>query len=269
MKLAFFGSPDFALSSFQKLLADKRFEIVLTATQSDKPSGRGLKLKPTAVKQAALDANIPVFENIPSEADLRNAGVEKIAVVAYGRLIPAEIVNNWECVNLHPSLLPKYRGASPMQSVLLNGETETAVTTMLINEKMDAGDILLQEKFFIDENLSLAELETLCAERGAELLIQTLQTDIQKIRRPQDDSKATYCSKLGSADMLMRPGDTALQIHNRVRAVGVCLVHCGKKVKILKTRLIGEQLEVITIQPEGKAPMAYADFKNGYGEINL
>jgi len=269
LRLAFFGSPDFALPSFRKLAADKRFALVLTATQPDRPSGRGLQLKPTAVKQAALSAQIPVLENIPSVADLQKAGVEKIAIAAYGRIIPAEIVNNWECVNLHPSLLPKYRGASPLQSALLNGDTETAVTTMLINEKMDAGDILRQEKIAIPENLGLAELETLCAERGADLLAETLLSDIQKIRRPQDETQATYCRKITSADLLIPPGESARQIHNRVRAVGACLTHRGKKVKILKTNWQNGQLEIITVQPEGKAPLAYADFKNGYGEIIL
>lgn len=267
MKIAFFGSPDFALPSFQKLLS--QFEIVLAATQPDRPAGRGMKLKPTAIKQAALEIGLPVFESIPSAEDLRMAGVEKIAVVAYGRMIPAEIVNGWECINLHPSLLPKYRGPSPMQSALLNGDAETAVTTMLINEKMDAGDILLQEKIPVGENLNLAELEKLCAGRGAELLAKTLISDIQKIRQPQNETEAIYCRKITKEDALIMPGESLWQIHNKVRAIGAYLTYKEKRVRILATEYKNNCLQILTVQPEGKAPMAYADFKNGYGEIDL
>ncbi|MDR1997756.1 MAG: methionyl-tRNA formyltransferase [Candidatus Margulisbacteria bacterium] len=268
-RLAFWGSPAFALPAFQKLLADKRFEIVLTATQPDRPAGRGLKMQPTVIKQAALAAGVPVLENIPSAADLRAAGVEKIVVVAYGRLIPAEITRGWKCVNLHPSLLPKYRGASPLQSALLNGDTETAVTTMLINSKMDAGDILLQEAIPIEQNMQLKDLSALCAARGADLLVQTLLADIQEIRRPQDEALATCCRKITGEDSWIAPGTSPLQIHNKVRAIGGCLTHRGKRVKILATRYADGVLELLTVQPEGKAPMTYASFRNGYGEIIL
>jgi methionyl-tRNA formyltransferase len=269
IRLAFLGSPDFALPSFQKILTDARFAIALTATQPDRPSGRGMKLTPTPVKQAALNAGIPVLENIPSVTELKNARVEKIAVVAYGRLIPREIALGWECVNLHPSLLPKYRGASPLQSALLNGESKTAVTTMLINEKMDAGDILLQEELDIPENMRLLELRDICAARGADLLARTLGADIQKLRRPQDEAAATYCRKITKEDSLIRPGEDKLAVHNRVRAVGGCLTHRGKRVKILETKYQAGVLEIIAVQPEGRAPMSYADFQNGYGEIIL
>ncbi|MDR2432097.1 MAG: methionyl-tRNA formyltransferase [Candidatus Margulisbacteria bacterium] len=268
-RLAFFGSPDFALPSLQKILADERFAIALAVTQPDRPSGRGMRLKPTPIKQTALAAGVPVLENIPSAAELKKARVEKIAVVAYGRLIPAEITRGWECVNLHPSLLPKYRGASPLQSALLNGETKTAITTLLINEKMDAGDILLQEEIDIGENMRLAELQAVCAARGAALLRDTLLADAQKLRRPQDEAGATYCRKITGADSLIRPGEDKLAVHNRVRALGGRLTHRGKQVKILETKYQAGRLEIITVQPEGRAPLSYADFKNGYGEIIL
>lgn len=269
MRLAFFGSPDFALPSFQKILADKNFTLELAATQPDRPAGRGLNLQPTALKKAALAAGLPVWEDIPSVADLQKAKIEKIAVVAYGRMIPDAIVKHYECINLHPSLLPQYRGPSPLQSALLNGDTETAVTTMLINEKMDAGDILLQENIAIEQNLDLAKLQSICAERGADLLIQTLCSDIQKLRKPQAEAQATYCRKINKTDLQIMPGESPWQIHNKVRAIGACLTHKGKRVKILATKYISDRLEIITVQPEGKAPMNYSDFVNGYGAIIL
>ena len=266
MRLAFFGSPDFALPTLRKLVQDTRFSVQLVATQQDRPAGRGLSLMPTPVKQAALAAGLPVYEDIPAAGDLQ--GVEKIVVVAYGRKIPAEITARWPCINLHPSRLPQYRGPSPLQSALLNGDGQTAVTTLLINEKMDAGDILLQEDIAIGPNLQFSALRDICAARGAELIVKTLLSDTN-LRRPQDEAAATYCRKITREDSLIQPGENLWQIHNKVRAIGAFLTHRGKRVKILETNYQSDALEIITVQPEGRRPMKYTDFKHGYGEITL
>jgi len=263
MRLAFFGSPEFAVPAFRRF----QEQIALVVTQPDKPARRGLQLSPTPIKQLAAANKLPVLETLPRAADLK--GIDKIVVVAYGRLIPAEIVDRWECINLHPSLLPKYRGPAPLQTALLHGDTETGITTMLLNPEMDSGDILLQEKIAIAENMSLAELSAVCAERGAELLARTLLEDIQKIRRPQNAAEATYCRKISKEDCRILSGEDPRQIHNKVRAIGGYVLHKDKRVKILETRYTAAGLEIITVQPEGKPPMSYAAFRNGYGEIIL
>jgi methionyl-tRNA formyltransferase len=267
--LAFFGSPDFALPALQNLAADKRFQIILVVTQPDKPAGRGQQKQMLPVKNAALDLRLPVLDRLPNATELQKLDIAKIVVVAYGRLLPAELTGNWECINLHPSLLPKYRGPSPMQTALWNGEEKTGVTTMLINSEMDAGDILLQEEIPITPNMQIRQLSTLCAERGAALLVETLLQDIQQIRKPQDTQAATYCRKISKDDALIIEGEKPRQIHNKVRAFGGYVLHKGKRVKILETRYTAVGLEIVTVQPEGKQPMAYADFCRGYGEIIL
>jgi methionyl-tRNA formyltransferase len=269
IRLAFFGSPDFALPALQKLAADNRFQIVLVVTQPDKPAGRGQQKQMLPVKNAALDLWLPVLDRLPTAAELQKLDIAKIVVVAYGRLLPAELTDNWECVNLHPSLLPKYRGPSPLQTALWNGEKKTGVTTLLINSEMDAGDILLQEEIPIEQDMQISQLSALCAERGAALLAETLLQDIQQIRRPQEAGAATYCRKISKDDALIIEGETPWQIHNKVRALGGCALHKGKRVKILETRYTAAGLEIVTVQPEGRRPMTYADFCRGYGEIIL
>ncbi|MDR1452688.1 MAG: methionyl-tRNA formyltransferase [Candidatus Margulisbacteria bacterium] len=269
IRLAFFGSPNFALPALRGLAADERFQIVLVITQPDKPAGRGQQKQLLPVKNMALDLRLPVLDRLPAAAELQKLDIAKIVVVAYGRLLPAELTDNWECVNLHPSLLPRYRGPSPIQTALWRGEEKTGVTTMLINAEMDAGDILLQEEISIEQNMHIRQLNALCAERGAALLAETLLQDLQRIRRPQDAKAATYCRKITKEDALIIEGETPLQIHNKVRALGGFTLHKGRRVKILETRYTAAGLEIVTIQPEGRPPMAYADFCRGYGEIIL
>ncbi|MDR1323466.1 MAG: methionyl-tRNA formyltransferase, partial [Candidatus Margulisbacteria bacterium] len=236
IRLAFFGSPDFALPALRKLAADERFQIVLVVTQPDKPAGRGQQRQMLPVKNAALDLRLPVLDRQPTAAELQKLDIAKIVVVAYGRILPAELTDNWECINLHPSLLPKYRGPAPLQTVLWNDEEETGITTMLLNSEMDAGDILLQEKISVGPNMSIRQLSALCAEHGADLLTETLLQDIQQLRRPQNPEAATYCRKISKADTLIAQGETPRQIHNKVRAFGGYVLHKGKRVKILETR---------------------------------
>jgi methionyl-tRNA formyltransferase len=269
IRLAFFGSPDFALPALRRLAADERFQIILVVTQPDKPAGRGQRKQMLPVKNAALDLRLPVLDRLPTAAELQKLNLAKIVVVAYGRLLPAELTDNWECVNLHPSLLPKYRGPSPMQTVLWNGEEKTGVTTMLLNSEMDAGDILLQEEISVEPNLNIQQLSVLCAARGADLLSETLLRDIQQLRKPQDAGAATYCRKINKEDTLIAKGETPWQIHNKVRAFGGYVLHKGKRVKILETRYSAAGLEIVTVQPAGKRPMTHADFCRGYGEIIL
>lgn len=269
MNIAFFGSPEFSLPTLELLHQQKDLTISLVVTQPDKPSGRGLKLKPTPVKAKALELGLLVAEAMPSIEELKIFHVEKIVVVAYGKFIPAEMIHTWECINLHPSLLPKYRGPSPMQSALLNGDKETGISTMLLGEGMDDGDILLQEKIELDINTTLQELHDSCALNGAKLILETLRADIGSIRQKQDDARAVICKKIKNEDGEITAKDTPLSIHNKVRAIGGYIMHNNKRIKILETTYENNTLIIKTVQPEGKPAMSYNNYINGYGVLPL
>jgi methionyl-tRNA formyltransferase len=264
-RIIYFGSPSFAVPTLEKLCQQSTIKVVAVITQPDRPAGRGMQLTSTPVKVAAQKAGLPVYESLDIVSTLTfDYGV----VVAYGKFIPESIFLKWPCVNLHPSLLPKYRGPSPMQSALLNGDAETGVTTMLISKEMDAGDILMQQTIPLEINTTIAELHDRCAYEGADLIVKTLEQDIEKIRKPQDNTVAVFCKKIENADSEIVSTDTPEKIHNKVRAIGGFMMHRGKRVKILKTRW-NNGLQIELVQPEGKPPMEYNAFINGYGALVL
>lgn len=270
-KIAFFGSAEFAVPTLKLLASQNDLPLVLVVTKPDKPAGRGLKMTPTPIKKAAQELALPLAEKMPTVAELKKLNIEKIVVVAYGLFVPENIFETWPCVNLHPSLLPKYRGPSPLQSALLNGDTKTGVTTMLINKEMDAGDILLQKELPIAENMDIAELHELCANEGAKLISETLKQELTQLRKKQDNAKAVICKKITDEDSRLTPGLSLQKIHNIVRAIGgFVILPTGKRIKILKTELkkTGE-LEILIVQPEGKPKMSYTDYLKGNPEIKL
>ncbi len=267
MKIVFFGTPEFAVPTLKKLISEK-FEVVAVVTMPDRPAHRGQKNQPSPVKVVAEQNKIPVYYEIPTLDQLKKWGAEKIVVIAYGKMIPEEIYKNWHCLNVHPSKLPQYRGPSPLQSALLNGDSETAVTIMLIDKEMDAGDIVLQEAMNIDQNESFQSLHDRAAERGAELMVEALKLDLNKIRKPQDHSQATRCKKIKKEDSQINWNDSAQKIHNIVRAIGGFTIQDGKRVKVLKTQIKDNKLEILEVQPEGKQKMNYSDYVRGYGELN-
>lgn len=225
MKIVFFGSPASALPSLQKI-RDAGHRIELVITQPDKPTGRGKKLLPSPVKKMALALNIPVFQ--PSRIKKDAIAVEKLndaqpdlnVVVAYGQIIPSSIIYlpKFNSLNVHFSLLPKYRGASPVQWALLNGEEKTGITIFELNEKMDEGDILVQEEIDILPSENAAELETRLAEIGAELLVKTIDK-IDKIKpQKQDHARATYAPKISKQDGRIDWTKDSLRIERQLRA---------------------------------------------------
>jgi len=266
MKIVFFGTPEFAVPTLKKLISEK-FDVVAVITMPDRPAHRGQKDQPSPVKVVAEQNKIPVYYEIPTAEQLKKWGAEKIVVIAYGKMIPEEIYKNWHSLNVHPSKLPRYRGPSPLQSALLNGDAQTAVTIMLIDKEMDAGDIVLQEEMDIDQNENLKSLHDRAAERGAELMIEALKLDLEKIRTPQDHSKATKCKKIKKEDSQINWSDEPKKIHNIVRAIGGFTMKEGKRVKVLKTHIREGKLEILEVQPEGKQKMSYNDFVRGYGHL--
>ena len=204
MRIVFMGTPDFAAASLQKLL-DEGFEVVGVFTQPDRPKGRGMAMQPSPVKEIAVAANLPVFqpEKMRDGTALRQLSTlnpDILVVVAYGRILPDEILAlpRYGAVNVHGSLLPKYRGAAPIQAAVLNGDEITGVTTMYLAHDMDAGDIIFSEETPIGEFETSGELFDRLKDMGAALLVKTLRAieDGTAPRIPQDHSAATYVTML-------------------------------------------------------------------------
>ena len=225
MKIVFFGSPVLALPSLKKLL-ETDHSIDLIITQPDRPSGRGKKLMPCPVKKTALDLNIPYYQPLKIRKD--EIALDKIkeiepdlnVVVAYGQIIPSSIIYlpRYNSLNVHFSLLPKYRGASPVQKALLDGEAKTGITIFELNEKMDEGDILVQKEVNVFPDENAADLEARLAQKGADLLIKAI-AQIDKLKhRKQDHSQATYAPKIRKEDGKIDWTKNSLCIERRVRA---------------------------------------------------
>jgi methionyl-tRNA formyltransferase len=269
MRIVFFGSPASALPSLKKILdAGHRIELIIS--QPDKPKGRGKKLIPCPVKKMALDLNIPVFQpsRIKKDAEaldkLKDIQPDLNVVVAYGQIIPSSIIYlpKYNSLNVHFSLLPKYRGASPVQWALLNGEEKTGITIFELNEKMDEGDILTQEEAIILPDESAAELEARLAQTGAELLIKTI-SEIKKIKPvKQDHTLATFAPKLSKEDGRIDWTKDSLYIQRKLRAFNPwpsTYAFLGeKRIKIHKGKKIeGQALpssspgEILNIRKDG------------------
>ena len=200
MRIVFMGTPDFAAASLQKLI-EEQFEIVGVFTQPDKPKGRGMEMSVSPVKELALRHDLPVFQpekmrDGTALAILQELNPDILAVVAYGRILPDEMLElpKYGAVNVHGSLLPKYRGAAPIQWAVLNGDTVTGVSTMFLAHEMDTGDVIYTEETEIGEFETSGELFDRLKRMGAELLVKTLR-DIEAgtaPRTPQDHTKASY-----------------------------------------------------------------------------
>lgn len=198
------GTPDFAACSLQKLI-DEHFDVAGVFCQPDRPKNRGHKLMPCAVKETALAAGLPVYQpeklrDGTALADLRVLSPDLIVVVAYGRILPDDILAlpKYGCINVHGSLLPKYRGSAPIQRAVLSGDAVTGVTTMYLASEMDAGDVIYSSETAIGETETSGELFDRLAPMGAELLVKTVRAieDGTAPRTPQDHSLATYAPPL-------------------------------------------------------------------------
>jgi methionyl-tRNA formyltransferase len=303
MKLVFCGTPAFAVPTL-KLALRAGYEVPLVVTQPDRPVGRGQQMTAPPVKTVAIEAGIRVTqpEKIKNNAELR-AELEAIApdaivVVAYGRIIPPWMLGlpRLGNLNLHASLLPKYRGAAPVQWAIANGEGATGATTMRLDEGLDTGDILLQRELAIAPSMTATDLFPLLAEMGADLMMETLRgLDAGRIApRKQDEAKATLAPILTREDGRMDFSLPAMTIYNRWRGFqpwpGAWTLLGGKKLavhRMLPTEVRGlraagpgevlaEQgtlfaacgdgtwLELVEVQPEGKRRMTAGEFLRGH-----
>ena len=303
MRVVFMGTPDIAATCLKKILSDG-FEVVGVYTQPDRPKGRGMKMVASPVKEVALAAGIPVFqpENFREEETveaLRELKPDVCAVVAYGRILPQKVLDvpKYGCINIHASVLPKYRGSAPYQWAVLDGLTETGVTAMYLCREMDAGDIIDVSKTPIGENETAGELLDRLAELGADLLSKTLRRFASEGKVPavpQNPDEVSYAPML---DKTMCPIDwnkTARQVHNHVRGLHPWPVATmelqGKKFKVhaahvvsgsgtpgqilglTKTGLViacGEgAVEITSLQAEGGKRMAAPDYFRGHPLAN-
>lgn len=248
MRIVFFGSPEAALPSFAALL-EAGHDVVLTVTQPDRPAGRGKKLAGSAVKAFAIGRGIPVIQperirHDPAALEsIRAAAADIHVVVAFGQIIPSSIIDlpPWRSVNVHFSLLPKYRGAAPVQWAILRGETRMGVTIFRLNEKMDEGDILTTSATEIFPAESAGELEARLAGIGADLLKNTLERIASIPLVPQDHSAATLAPKLTKDQGRVDWAAPGIEIERKVRAFtprpGAFTFRQGVRLNLLKGRL--------------------------------
>lgn len=224
--MVFCGTPEFAVPPLQKLISNSEFQIAAVFTQPDKPRGRGQEVSFSPVKEIALAAQIPVHQPVKIRASevedqLRALAADVFVIIAYGQIIPARLLSiprlGW--INLHASLLPKYRGAAPIAWAIANGESVTGNTTMRIDAGMDTGEMLLQQDLSVGLDETAPELSKRLAEAGAELMIETLRglAAGKLTSRPQDHSGATYAPILKREDGRIEWTREAREIYNRMR----------------------------------------------------
>lgn len=268
MKIVFMGTPEIAVPCLKKLI-DEKHDISCVVTQPDKPKGRGKKLAMPPVKELAVENEINVLQ--PSRArdsefidQIKELSPDLIVVVAFGQILPKEILDipKYGCVNVHVSLLPKYRGAAPINWVIINGEEKTGVSTMYMDEGLDTGDIILQSEIELDDSITAGELHDKIMYRGADLLKETVDL-IEKGEAPrtkQEDSESSYAPIMGKSLGKIDFSKPANEIHNLVRGVNPWpssyTTYEGDTMKVWKTEVTGESSKsepgtIVDVNKEG------------------
>ena len=253
MKIIFMGTPDFARDSLEAVY-NAGYEIIGVVTNPDRPKGRGMKMIPSSVKEFALEKELKIYQpekvknNIEFIDEIKSLNPDVICVVAYGKILPEEILNipKLGCINVHGSLLPKYRGAAPIQWAVLNGDKETGVTTMYMDKGMDTGDMILKEKVTIGEDETTGELWDRLSKIGGELLVKTLE-QIEARTAPREKQGEDYTmAPMLNKDMAKIDWEnkSAIEIKNLVRGLnpimGAYTFWNGKKIKFWKVDIVKE-----------------------------
>ncbi len=305
MRVVFMGTPAFAVPTLEAL-HHKGHEILAVFAQPDRPAGRGRGIAFSPVKQKAVELDLPVCQPVTLKdtatvEHLSNLKPDVLVVVAYGLLLPQNILDIPEhgAVNLHPSLLPKYRGAAPINHALLNGDQVTGITSILMNSRMDAGDIILQEEVAVGEEENAGDLESRLSRLGADLMVRTLEA--LKVGgsdyRRQDEALVTFAPKLSPKDGHIDWKRKSTEIHNQVRGLtpkpGAFTMFKEKRLEILETSANTEyrslnieshpgqvvdvdkskgpvirtgdgSLVLLKVKPQGKKEMGGQEFLRGY-----
>jgi len=300
MKVGFFGTPDIASHVLQRLC--REHDVVFLVAPEDKRCGRNLQVQHCSSKELAACEDIPVIQPKTLKSpefleELKEYKADIFVVVAYGKLIPRSIFDlpEYGTINLHPSLLPLYRGAAPVEWAIINGEKETGVTVQMINETLDAGDIVLQEKILLNDTITSGELYELVMPVGEELVLKSIEllTKGKGSLISQDHSLATHCAKIDRETARINWNKTSSEIHNLVRGLNPkpaawssfrkmntkiwrtmpfhdeeIFLKPGEILKFHKKRLLAGTgagvIEILEIQPENKKRMDGLAFINGY-----
>ena len=298
MDIVFMGTPEFAVPCLERLISDGH-NVKGVFTQPDKPKGRGHKMQFPPVKECAVEAGIPVYQPLKMKdgeaiSILENLKPELIIVVAYGKILPKEILDypKYGCINMHASILPRYRGAAPIQWSVLNGEKISGVTAMQMDVGLDTGDMLLTKTVEIGENETAGELHDKLSVLGADVMSETIDLLSKGELKPekQNDSKSNYAPMLSKDLCPIDWNESAQKVHNKVRGLSpwpVATAKLGEKtIKIHKTAVSGKcnatpgevvvsdkklvvacgestSVEIIVLQTEGKKAMNASDFLRG------
>lgn len=296
MNIVFMGTPDFAVPSLKALVESEKYNVTAVYTQPDKPVGRKRVMTPPIVKQCALEYGIDVFQPNSMKEDsvvehLKSLAPDVIIVIAFGKILPKAVLDipKYGCINIHGSLLPKLRGAAPIQRSVIDGDEETGVTSMMMDIGLDTGDMLIKKSIKILPDETAGELFDRLAPLGAEVLLKTLESieNGTLTREKQDDSLSTYASMLSKEECVIDWNLSAQTVHNKVRGMNpwpvAVTMFGGKKLKIYKTKVCeksgdvstvisvnppiiacGEgSVELLEVQLEGKNKMSAVDFFRG------
>ena len=298
MRIVFMGTPDFAVPSLKKII-EKGYKVEAVFTQPDKPKGRGHKMQMSPVKEVALEYNIPVYQpqtlrnNEEMLGVLKDIAPDMIVVAAYGKILPESVLNipKYGSINVHGSLLPKYRGAAPIQWAVLNGDKVTGVTIMYMGLGMDTGDMISKREMIIGDNETAGELFDRMSEVGAELLVDTIPDIVNGTakREKQDESLVVHAPMINKEMGVMNFENSAEHIFNQVRGLNpwpsAYTSLSGKKMKVFTCRVINKQgkpglafvndgklsvycgenaLELLEIQPENGKRMLSSSYLLGH-----
>ncbi|MBQ7126287.1 methionyl-tRNA formyltransferase [bacterium] len=299
IKIIFFGTPDIGLKSLEYLHKSNNIEVVAVVTQPDKPAGRGHKLQASPIKKYAIENNLPVFQpkSIRKEPDIQNAlkefDADFFVTFAFGQILSQEVLDipKYETINLHASLLPKYRGANPIQRAIINGDKETGICTMITELGLDCGDICQKLVIPISDTMNCEELWNEIAEKSPQMIEETLIGLKNKTLLPQKQCEDGVCmaNKLTKEECLIDWCKSNIQIHNLVRGVCRCpsahFYYNDKLIKVIETTPIDMEIptgivrlnskdgidvgcgigaiRILKVKPEGKGEMPARDWFNG------
>ena len=302
MKIIFMGTPQFSCPTMQKILDDKQFEIVGVLTRQPQIAGRGQQLKNSPIHDLAIKNNLKVFtpQSLKSQdifEQLKNLQPDVAVIVAYGLILPIEILSlpKFGCINLHPSLLPRWRGASPIQRTIFAGDKTTSVDVIQMNQGLDTGDILYRKQINLNGDETYSNLANQLSEIGANAVLDTLKIfkngDISKFNIiKQDDQKAIYATKISKQECQINWQNDALSIYRQIKALsgslGSYFLYNDEKIKILDAKLVNIDSQQFTagtiinqefliqcnkgivkpliLQRQGKKPLAINEFLRGF-----
>ncbi|MBP7710370.1 MAG: methionyl-tRNA formyltransferase [Rickettsiales bacterium] len=299
MKIIFMGTPQFSCPTLTKLIADPDFEIVAVYTREPQIAGRGHKLTNSPIHELALQHGLKVvtpktLRSAEAQKEFADFHADAAVVVAYGLLLPQEILDapKFGCLNIHPSLLPKWRGAAPIQRPIMEGDAETGITIIKMDKGLDSGDMICQEKFALDGSETYKNLAEKLSQMGVDILLKTLKNlrDNKVLLTKQDSSLMTYAKKIEKAECEIDWTKSAREIQRKIRALNGSLeaffMHKDEKIKIFAAEILDENsseneagkilderlsiqcgkgvIKPLILQRPGKKPMALSEFLLGF-----